>query len=158
MPLTVDVRRAEPADREFIERVLRTNDLVVPDGSAAIDETFVCEADGDRIGTGALERCADAALLRSVAIDESVRGRGYGTALCARLLEHADANGIADIYLFTATASEFFATLGFEPTDRESVPESIRTTNECRDRCRSTAVCMNLTLTSGDGADGSGER
>lgn len=146
MSRAVDVRRAGPTDSDFVERVLRANDLVVPEDSAAIEDTFVCERNGERIGIGALERYGDAALLRSVAIDESVRGQGYGTALCTRLLELVDANGIAEIYLFTATAAAFFATLGFERIDRESVPESIRETSECRERCRSTAVCMKQTL------------
>lgn len=156
MTRTVDVRRAGPSDSGFVERVLRANELVVPDDPAAIEDTFVCEADGERIGVGALEGHGDAALLRSVAIDEPVRGRGYGTALCTRLLEMADANGIAEIYLFTASAAEFFATFGFDRTDRESVPESIRATSERRDRCRSAAVCMKRTLGAEDGVAGTG--
>lgn len=142
----VAVRPAEPADSQFIETVLRRNDLVVPDESPADEATYVCERDGERIGIAALERYGDAALLRSVAIDDGARDRGYGTQLCTRLLERAGANGVADVYLFTGSAATFFETLGFERIDRESVPESIRATTEARQRCRSAAVPMKRAL------------
>ncbi|WP_135827212.1 GNAT family N-acetyltransferase [Halorussus ruber] len=126
---------------------------------------FVCEsADGERVGVGGLEvgdeeEVADkeevaseaetedpAGLLRSVAVEESARGAGYGTAICEQLLDRARAADLGEVFLLTTTAEEFFADLGFERVEREQVPDSIRASAEFSDLCPDSATCMRTNL------------
>jgi amino-acid N-acetyltransferase len=146
MSRAVTLRRAGQRDREFIEILLRDNDLPVEDIDDVLDCLYVCEAGGERLGVGGLERYGDVALLRSVVIEESAREQGYGTAVCEAILDSAGADGIADVYLLTSTAPGFFRRLGFEEIDRETVPEPIQGTTEFSDLCPATAVCMQCEL------------
>ena len=142
----VELRPAERGDREYVESILERCGLPTADLETALEHLYVCVADARRIGVGGLEPCAEYALLRSVAVEPSVRGNGYGTAICVHLLERARGDGFSATYLLTTTAADFFADLGFEPVDRDAVPEPIRRTEEFADICPSTAVCMRQSL------------
>ncbi|WP_255193333.1 arsenic resistance N-acetyltransferase ArsN2 [Natronobeatus ordinarius] len=138
----VELRPAERGDREYVESTLERCGLPTADLETALEHLFVCSADGRRIGVGGLEPCAEYALLRSVAVEPSARGEGYGTAITERLLEHAREDGFSTTYLLTTTAADFFADRGFEPVDRAAVPEPVCRTEEFTDICPSTAMCM----------------
>lgn len=142
----VTLRRTVPEDREYIQTLLSSNELPVADLDEALDSLYVGEIEGRRIGVGGLEQYQNVGLLRSVVIEEAVRGVGHGTEVCKQLLNHAQTADITEIFLLTTTAEEFFAQLGFDPIARESVPESIRETREFSDLCPSTAVCMKREL------------
>ncbi|MFW6382934.1 MAG: hypothetical protein ACOCZD_02725 [Haloferacaceae archaeon] len=62
------------------------------------------------------------------------------------MLERARNDGLGAVYLLTTTAADFFADLGFEPVDREAVPEPIRQSAAFADLCPSTATCMRRDL------------
>jgi amino-acid N-acetyltransferase len=102
----------------------------------------VCETETERIGVGGIEHHQEAGLVRSVAIEESARGNGYGMRVCNNLLARAQSAGISTVYLLTTTAGEFFAGLGFEEVARETVPPAIQNTSEFSDLCPAAAVCM----------------
>lgn len=168
---TVELRPAEPRDREYVEGLLAENDLPTSDLDSAYPSLFVCEfadssgirrsdasqeptrprrvGEGKRVGVGGLEVEGDtgevtgnAGLLRSVAVEESARGAGYGTAICERLLDRARAADLDAVYLLTTTAEDFFADLGFERAERSRVPDTIRGTAEFTDLCPASATCM----------------
>lgn len=146
---SVELRPAEPRDREYVERLLAESDLPTGDLDAAYSSLFVCEisddgADGERVGVGGLEIKGAVGLLRSVAVEESAQGSGYGTAICEQLLDRARAADLASVFLLTTTAEEFFADFGFEVVQREEVPEAIRDTAEFTDLCPTSAACMKL--------------
>jgi amino-acid N-acetyltransferase len=143
---TVELRAAEHADREFIETVLRDNDLPTGDISGKMECLYICEADGERIGVGGFERYGETGLLRSVVIDESVRGQGYGTEVCDMLLDRARDVGVSELYLLTTTAPEFFPQFGFDEIDRESAPDAIQETTEFAQLCPDSAVCLKCEL------------
>ena len=158
---TVELRPAEPSDREYVEELLAENGLPTSDLDSAYSSLFVCEsAERERVGVGGLEVeggegevegsegevTGDAGLLRSVAVEESVRDAGYGTAICERLLDRARAADLDAVYLLTTTAEEFFAGLGFERVERSRVPDSIRETAEFTDICPTSAACMEMSL------------
>lgn len=144
---SVKLRAAGPDDREYVEELLVENDLPTEDLAMAYSSLFVCESpEGDTIGVGGLGIFEDAGLLRSVAVEESVRGRGYGTAICGELLDRARSSDLDAVYLLTETAETFFADLGFECIEREQVPDSIRATAEFTDLCADHAACMGLEL------------
>ena len=142
MSSQVELRAAERDDREYIERVLSRNGLPVADISEKLSSLYVCETKTKLVGVGGIELHDDAGLLRSVAVEESARGNGYGTIISNKVLARTRAAGVSTAYLLTTTADEFFADLGFEEIPRETVPPSIQTTTEFSDLCPETAVCM----------------
>ena len=140
------MRPAGPDDRAYVERLLADNDLPVSDLSESLDPIYVCEFETGKVGVCGLERHGDCGLVRSVVVEESARGNGYGTAACEGLLDRARAADLSAVYLLTTTADGFFADFGFEEVDRERVPEPVRSTEEFADLCPSSAVVMRREL------------
>lgn len=138
----VQLLPADEADLEEVIALLRANDLPTADVSAKADSLYAATADGEFVGAGGLEVHGAYGLLRSVVVAEPERGNGYGTAICDALERLALENGVERLYLLTTTATEFFRRRGYEPTDREAVPPSIRRTREFDDLCPSTATCL----------------
>ena len=137
----------DPDDREYVERLLADEDLPTADLATADASLFVCETpEGEQVGVGGLQAAGDAGLLRSLAVEESARGRGYGTAICERLLDRARARDLDSVFLLTTTARSFFADLGFEEVERGEVPDSVRATAEFTDLCPESATCMKTDL------------
>ncbi|WP_132058585.1 arsenic resistance N-acetyltransferase ArsN2 [Halorussus amylolyticus] len=136
------LRAADASDREYAERLLTDEGLPVADLDGKIDCLRICEVNGERVGVGGLEICGDSALLRSVAVEETARGNGYGRTICERLLDDAADAGVESAYLLTTTAPEFFDAQGFAEVERESAPFEIRDTTEFAELCPDSAVCM----------------
>jgi N-acetylglutamate synthase-like GNAT family acetyltransferase len=67
----------------------------------------------DAIGVIGVEPKIDAALIRSLYVDESMRRRGIGAALVAAARKAAHTRGARHLYLFSTDAGEFFARHGF---------------------------------------------
>jgi amino-acid N-acetyltransferase len=110
-------------------------------------DCFYIGYDGDqRIGVVGIEIYGTDGLLRSVVVEEAVRGQGYGTALCAVAETEAQSVDADTLYLLTTTASEFFNDRGYVEIDRSTAPEAIQQTTEFNDLCPSTATCMKKTL------------
>jgi amino-acid N-acetyltransferase len=146
MSTEVQLRPAEPDDRGYIESLLVRNELPIADLSKKLPCLYVCETETEQIGVGGLEQYNEAGLVRSVAIEESARGNGYGTIVCDKLLDRARSTGISTIYLLTTTSYLFFGRLGFYEVARETFPTSIQNTSEFSDLCPVTAVCMKRDL------------
>lgn len=141
--------RLHPAGPDDLGRVRGLLDAAglptadVGDGSA----TFVlARAGGEVVGTGGLEVRGDAALLRSVAVEESARRAGHGTAIARRLAAVARALGVRGLYLLTTDAAGFFEALGYERVDRAAVPDPIRETEQFAGLCPDSATPMRLRL------------
>jgi N-acetylglutamate synthase-like GNAT family acetyltransferase len=79
----------------------------------------------EAIGVIGVESKIDAALLRSLYVDESMRGRGIGAALVTAARKAAHTRGARHLYLFTTDAGEFFERLAFEPSDTASVMSAL---------------------------------
>ncbi len=103
-------------------------------------------ADGIVIAAAGLERCGDAALLRSVATSPEQRGKGLARQLVLELEQLALSLGIAELYLLTETASRFFASLGYESRSRDEVPEAIRLSKQFAQICPQSATVMSKSL------------
>jgi amino-acid N-acetyltransferase len=97
---------------------------------------------GNLIGSGGLELYGSTALLRSVAVDESLRGKSLGKKIVEDLVEKARNLKIQSIYLLTETAHDFFLKKGFADVPRDQVPEAVRNSSEFLDVCPSSADCM----------------
>lgn len=143
--MTRSIAVAEATSEEELRRVealLRAADLPASDLDSSPVRLFVAYEDDEFVGTGGMEAYGPDALLRSVAVPDSVRGRGYGTAVYRDLESRAREDGIERLFLLTTTAAGFFDGLGFEPIDRDDAPAPIRETTEFRELCSVEATCM----------------
>lgn len=139
---TVLLTEADAADLDRVEALLAANDLPTSDVRTGPGRFYLAR-DGDAVvGAGGVERYGSDGLLRSVVVEGSNRGDGYGTALCAALEDRARRGGIQTLYLLTTTAAGFFERLGYESIPRQSAPASVRSTTEFADLCPSSATCM----------------
>jgi N-acetylglutamate synthase-like GNAT family acetyltransferase len=141
------IRRATATDLPAVERLLIANGLILDDVAAGIDDFFVAEAEGMIVGTIGIEVRAPYALLRSAAVDPFRHGGGIGARLVGRLVEEAKGRGIAALYLFTPSAAPFFERNGFSRTDREAIPQELRSTGQFAHACGATAITMVRRLT-----------
>ncbi|SHH44605.1 arsenic resistance N-acetyltransferase ArsN2 [Halobaculum gomorrense] len=150
---TETLSEADACDLDRVEALLSANDLPTEDVRTGPGQFYLArdrddERDGGDavVGVGGVERHGPTGLLRSVAVEESSRGEGYGTALCAALEDRARREGVETLYLLTTTAAGFFGRLGYGAVDRESVPPAIRSTTEFAALCPASATCMRKRL------------
>ena len=144
---SVTVSSATAADLPDILALLGRNRLP-PDGLAAHVASTLVAKDGARVvGSAALELYGEVGLLRSVAVDEGVRGRGLGVRLTRAALELARARGLRTVYLLTETAGGFFPRFGFRPVVRGDVDPAALQSVEFTTACPARALVMALDLT-----------
>lgn len=142
----VTLARATGPALEEVVALLSACDLPTDDVGEG-EATFFLAADGDAtVGCAGLEPCGDDALLRSVAVPERHRGRGYGGAIVGTVLDEARERGVDRLYLLTTTAAPFFADHGFERVAREDVPPAVQSTREFRALCPDDATAMRTRL------------
>lgn len=109
--------------------------------------TALVALDGDSIvGCAALELYGKDALLRSVAVAAASQGLGIGNALFEAIIGLAKEKGVAQIYLLTETASDYFARRGFVAVERDHVPDSVQKSVEFTSACPASALAMRLIL------------
>lgn len=135
--LTVRVERATPGDTAAVEALLTDAGLPL-DGAAEALSLGVVGRDGDRVvAASAIERYGPSGLLRSVVVAEAARGMGLGRQIVAAAELLARDEGIADLYLLTETAPDWFPRFGYELVERPeaiaAVGESVEFTTVCRD-------------------------
>lgn len=134
------------SDLGAIRDLLEVCALPTADLSANLHQFIVAEQDGQIVATVGLETFGRDALLRSLGVRPEFRRLGLASALCSRMLSHAGNQGVSVLHLLTTTAEDYFAKIGFSSCDREALPEAIRSTEEFRRLCPSTAICMRKDL------------
>lgn len=144
---TLTLRRADEGALSYVETLLAENDLPSTDVRTSPARFYVGYDGDDRVGIGGIERYGTDGLLRSVVIERSARGNGYGTALCDALERRARADGLETLYLLTTTAAGFFAGRGYEELERADAPAAIRETTEFDELCPASAACLRTSLT-----------
>lgn len=100
------------------------------------------DENGKVIGSGGLEFYSMYALLRSVAVDETQRGKAFGKEIVNDLLNRAKGKSTKEIYLLTETAHDFFLHRGFSDISREEVPVEVKASSEFASVCPVSASCM----------------
>jgi N-acetylglutamate synthase-like GNAT family acetyltransferase len=103
-------------------------------------------ADGAAIGFSGLELFGTDALLRSVVVVKTFRGRGCGRIIITKTLKRARELGVRHVYLLTTTAMTFFRQLGFSNVKREDAPETIAKSEEFSVLCPTSAMLMKSAL------------
>lgn len=142
-------KKAETVDLDFIKKFLKRNDLIYEDIETHAVELFLAYENSKFVGIIGLERFDNTGLLRSLAVDEDFRNQGYGKQICRKLIDYSKNIRIAELYLLTCTAKDFFEKIGFEVISRENVPKSIKTTTEFSSLCPNDAICMRSNITCG---------
>src|SRR5215203_4183660 len=146
---TLSVEQANEADLPAIYHLLESNGLPTDDLGSHINSTLVVRDESGParvVGSAALELYNRYALLRSVAVDDTLRGHGMGLKLTQAALDLAQSLGILKVYLLTETASGFFPRFGFHPTSRKDVPHEVLGSVEFTTACPESALVMELTL------------
>lgn len=136
-----------PARADELEAVLALlAEAALPRGGVLEhrERFLVARAGGRVVGAVGSERYGSAALLRSLVVAPAYRGRGLGRALTGRMLAELRAEGVRSVFLLTRTAAGLFAKFGFVPVAREAVDPAVRASEEFREACCASAVCMRL--------------
>lgn len=144
-----NIAEATPSQREAVSALLRSVHL--PDIGATFPAEYVVAQRGpvvgaSVVGVAGIEVYETDALLRSVAVAETVRNRGLGRDLVRNRLEAARKRGLSAVYLLTTTAPGFFEELGFERVARASAPAPVQASEEFASLCPASAVCLKYPL------------
>lgn len=142
----IELRPAEDGDLAYVRELLAANDLPTADLDEGNGQFYVARTSEGAVGVGGIEVYGAAGLLRSVAVEESARGEGFGTAICDGLEDLARKRSVGQLWLLTTTAAEFFADRGYREVDRSGAPERIRETTEFAELCPESATCMKREL------------
>jgi amino-acid N-acetyltransferase len=138
-------RFATAEDESAVAALLTASHLPL-DGVRDVLPSFVLAHDGgELVGVAGIEPCGDTgahALLRSVVVAPTWRGRGLGRDLVQRAITLAEERGVTALYLLTTTAEHYFPIFGFVRTFRDAVPDDVRSTAEFRDACPASAAVM----------------
>lgn len=91
---------------------------------AHLDNFVVAEAAGRVVGCGGLETYpgSDAGLVRSMAVEEALRGTGVGARILQWVLDRARTHGLTQVFLFTMDAAPFYARFGFRDATLDEFP------------------------------------
>ena len=136
------IREAIRDDLKVIKSLLDNASLPSVDIENHLLNFLVLETSANLVGTIGMERYGDTALLRSLAIQNDYRNKGYGKELYYALISKLKKKNVNSIYLLTETAEGFFSKEGFQKIAREDVPPSIKQTQEYSNLCPEGAVCM----------------
>ena len=142
MTADVTIERATPEDAGAILELLRANGLPVDGVLDHLHNALIARCQGRVIGSVALEIYDDGALLRSVAVDTTLRGHGVGNRLTSAALDLAGTLRVPAVYLLTTTAEGYFPRFAFSRISRGEVPHGVLQSVEFRSACPSTATVM----------------
>jgi len=139
---TTTIGPANQSDVSAILSLLTASGLPTDGFAEHIANTLVARDGGRIVGSAALEIYGTDALLRSVAVDEALRGQGLGISITQATLDLAVTEGVRTVYLLTETGGDFFPRFGFTPTTRVAVPERVRQSVEFTTTCPDTALVL----------------
>lgn len=139
------LERARPEDLDEALELLEQCDLPREGVAESFGHFLVAREALRLVGLVGLESCGPDALLRSLVVAASHRGRGLGLELLRQALELAPLTGAHDVYLLTSTARDFFLRHGFRDCPREQAPVAVRSSWEFRQGCPSTSAFMKRT-------------
>lgn len=143
----VRVDRFQSEDKPAVLRLLADNGLPTDGLLDHLDTALVVRLGDQVVACAALEFYADGALLRSVAVQEALRGSGLGYQIVRAALDLAGQRRTTSVYLLTTTAEGFFPRFGFRRIARADVPAGVRTSVEFQSACPASAVVMATALT-----------
>lgn len=87
-----------------------------------------------------------AALLRSLVVVPTQRGRGWGRTMIGWALLQLAESGATDAYILTTTIAPLAIKLGFQTIERAQAPVSIRASRQFATLCPATAHLLHRSL------------
>lgn len=139
---TVSYGAAREENVEAIVALLKTNNLALSDLGEGKRIFLVALSEEKTVGCVSVEIYGEVGLLRSLAVNNDFCGKGIGQKLVAEAEAWSRNNGLKNLFLLTTTAAGFFPKIGWNITERSSVPESIALSSEFASVCPSSAICM----------------
>jgi amino-acid N-acetyltransferase len=140
------LRGAAPADLPALQALLQSLDLPTAGVAEFVAGFVVADTAGRIVGAAGLEVHGRDGLLRSVAVEPSLRSRGLGAHLTERVLSAARAAGLRRVYLLTTTAEDYFPRHGFRRIERDEASADVQRSVEFREACPASATVMVLEL------------
>lgn len=138
---TLLLREASASERQEIAALLIANKLPVNDLAEGI-KLYALLYEGKLAGSAGLELYDNNALLRSVSVADSGKGRGWGKFISHEIEKLAQQQGIKVLYLVTTTAESFFRKLGYTNVVRAEVPEAVLVSGQFNGICPASAAIM----------------
>ncbi len=130
-------------DASDVIKLLKAANLPTSDITPELLSHFVgAQSEHSLEGAVGYEAYGLAGLLRSLVVAPGVRGLGLGTTLVAAIEKLASENGVEHLFLLTTDAEGYFEHHGYSAVDRETVPNSIRTTTQFSSLCPGNATVM----------------
>jgi N-acetylglutamate synthase-like GNAT family acetyltransferase len=124
------------------EAALPTNDLAEPGR-----RFFRFSERGEVVGFVGWESAdGQIALLRSLVVAPTRRGRGDGGQMIRWALTRLAELGFTDSYVLTTTIADLAQRLGFARIEREAAPAAIRSSRQFAELCPATAVLFHRRL------------
>ena len=136
------IEPAQADDLPDILALLEASGLPQDGLEAHLATMLVARQHGQVVGSAALEHYGLAALLRSVTVAAALRGQGVGQQLTKAALQMARQLGVAEVYLLTETAGDFFPRFGFRPITRAQVAPVAQQSVEFTSACPQSAQVM----------------
>jgi amino-acid N-acetyltransferase len=155
--MTITIAPPDATDIPAILALLERNGLPQDGFLDHVRTALVARVGESVVGSAALELYGKAALLRSVAVDASLRGQGLGQQLTRAALELARQRDVETVYLFTETAGDFFPRFGFRAINRSAVDTGVQQSIEFTSACPVSAQVLALSLTGTNAASVSGK-
>ena len=141
------LRQAVPGDWDAVQALLLAADLPIDDlGPERLGGFLIAQDEIATVGLIGLEVMGTVGLLRSLVVARNARNTGLGGKLVGSLEAAAVAAGIAELWLLTIDAEQFFQRHEFEIIDRTAAPDEIRQTDEFSALCPGTAHLMRKSL------------
>ncbi len=138
---------ARSEDESEIKRLLSESALNIEDiDSSHLENFIVAREDEEIIGVVGVELMGEFGLIRSLAVRDAHRGKGYARELLRGVENHALARGVRQLFLLTTTAAGFLEHNQYERTERNTAPEAVQQTSEFARLCPDTAICMTRKL------------
>ncbi len=146
MKARISVRSASPEDLPQIRNLLMANKLPTKGIEKCVSDFVLgLNHDGSLAGVAGLETYGDSGLLRSVAVDEHLRGLGCGRTLVESVLRNARLKGVRTVYLLTDSATAYFKGLGFEVVDRTNIDQAVKASAEFTECCEAATAMRRAT-------------
>lgn len=103
------IEQAAPEDMSAIEQLLQSHQLPASDlAENPRIQFFVFRYQGDVVGVVGTELHGKTGLLRSLAVQSTHQGRGFGNRLIHHAEQYTRRKNISSLYLLTTTAAGFF--------------------------------------------------
>jgi amino-acid N-acetyltransferase len=144
---SMEIEAARPTDEPAIKRLLVSAGLPVEDIDAkSLANFLLLRESGAIVGVVGLDVAPGFALLRSLAVADSMRNRGLGDQLVRAVEALAAQHAIRELWLLTTTADRYFASRGYAVAQRAQAPAALTEMPQFSSLCPSTSVLMTKRL------------